>query len=262
MKKFFFLATTTAVLVLSSCKKDNVNGPNPNPVPNPTPSPSEKVLKKMTKTENGAATVYTLTYNGSKKLVSIIADNNIEKTLFSYDAAGNLVQVEESDEEFRNIYKYAYANNVPKSGTFQSWMNRPGQTQELIEDDLLTYTVENNHVKNIHLIMKLSENAETDFEMHYSNGNLTKVTANAPFQYTAEFSYGSKKPVMPVVSKWVLDHAGFSLQYAAKNEVLSVKFDFPSNNFDRSITTQYTYDSNGYVLTSTDGTATIKFDYE
>lgn len=262
MKKFFFLATTAAMLILSSCKKDNVDGPNPSPDPDPKPSPSEKVLKKMTKTKNGAITVYTLTYNGSKRLVSIIADNNIEKTLFNYDAAGNLAKVEQSDEEFHNIYSYVYANNVPKSATFKSWMNRPGKPQELIEDDLLTYTVENNQVKNIHLVMQLAENAETDFQMHYSNGNLTKVTSNAPFLYTAEFSFGNKKPVLPAVSKWVLDHAGFSLQYSAKNEVLSAKFDFPSDNFDRSITTQYTYDANGYVLTSTDGTATIKFEYE
>jgi YD repeat-containing protein len=260
MKKFFFLATTAAMLIMSSCKKDNVDKPNPNPDPDPVPS--AKVLKKMTKTEDGGTTVYTLTYNGSKKLVSIIADNNIEKTLFSYDAAGNLVKVEQSDAEFHNIYSYTYANNVPKSATFKSWMSRPGEPQELIEDDLLTYTVENNQVKNIHLVMQLAENAEVDFEMHYTNGNLTKVTADAPFQYTAEFTFGNKKAVLPSVSKWVLDHAGFSLQYSAKNEVLSASFDFPNDNFDRTITTQYTYDANGYVLTSTDGEATIRFEYE
>ena len=262
MRKFFFLATTAAVLLLSSCKKDNVDISSPNPGPDPKPSPSEKVLKKMTKTENGVTTIYSLTYNGSKKLVSIIANNNIEKTLFSYDAAGNLVQVEQNDEEFHNIYSYVYANNIPKSASFKSWMTRPGQSEELIEDDLLTYTVANNQVKKIHLVMQLAENAETDFEMYYNNGNLTKVTAGAPFQYTAEFSFGNKKPVLPPVSNWVLDHAGFSLQYSARNEVLSAKFDFPINSFDRSITTQYTYDANGYVLTSTDGTASIKFEYE
>ena len=267
MRKLFFLLTTTAMMILSSCQKDNIDGPNPNPNPNPGPGPttppSEKVLKKMIKTKDGASTIYTLTYDGSKKLVSIIADNNIEKTLFSYDAAGNLVKVEQSDEEFHNIYSYAYVNNVPKSATFKSWMNRPGKPQELIEDDLLTYTVENNQVKNINLVMQLAENATTDFAMHYnSSGNLIKVTADAPFAYTADFTFGNKKPVFPVISKWVLDHAGFSLQYAAKNEVLSAKFDFPSNNFDRTVSTQYTYDANGYVLTSTDGEATIKFEYQ
>jgi hypothetical protein len=262
MKRFFFLATTTAMLILSSCKKDKIDGPNTNPDPGSKPSPSEKLLKKMSKIKNGVTTVYLLTYNGSKKLVSIIADNNIEKTLFSYDAGGNLAQVEQSDEEFHNIYNYVYSDNVPKSARFKSWMTRPGKPQELIEDDLLTYTVENNQVKNIHLVMQLAQNAETDFTMLYNNGNLIKVTAGLPFPYTAEFSYGNKKPVMPMVSKWVLDQAGFSLQYSAKNEVLSAKFDFPNNNFDRSINTQYTYDPNGYVLTSTDGTATIGFEYE
>jgi len=47
MKKFFLLATTTAMLLLSSCKKDKVDGPNPNPEPDPKPSPSEKILKKI-----------------------------------------------------------------------------------------------------------------------------------------------------------------------------------------------------------------------
>jgi YD repeat-containing protein len=262
MKKFFLLATTAAMLILSSCKKDNVDKPNPNPEPDPDPNPSAKVLKKMTKTEDGATTVYTLTYNNNKKLESIIANNNLEKTLFTYDAAGNLAQVEQSDEEFHNIYTYAYENGFPKSATFKSWMRRTGEPDELIEDDLLTYTVENNQVKKINLVMQLAENAEVEFDMHYTNGNLTKVTADAPFNYTAEFTFGTKKPVLPAVSKWVLDHAGFSLQYAAKNEVLSASFDFPNDNFDRTITTQYTYDANGYVLTSTDGTATMKFDYE
>ena len=262
MKKIFFLAATAVVLVMSSCKKDNVDRQNPDPDPDPTPTPSARILKKMTQMDNGETTVYTLTYDGKKRLISIIADNDIEKTLFTYDAAGNLVQVEQSEAEFHNIYSYNYANNIPQSGTFKSWMRNDNGPEELIEDDLLSYTVENNQVKNIHLVMTLADNAEVDFAMQYTSGNLTKVTAEAPFQYTAEFTFGNKKPVLPAVSKWVLDHAGFSLQYAAKNELLSASYDFLNDDYDRSITTQYTYDANGYVLTSTDGTATIQFEYE
>jgi hypothetical protein len=80
--------------------------------------------------------------------------------------------------------------------------------------------------------------------------------------YTATFTFGNKKPVFPVVSNYILDHAGFSLQFAAKNEVLSANYDFPGTEMDETITTQYTYDSKGYVLTSTDGTAQLKFEYE
>jgi hypothetical protein len=60
----------------------------------------------------------------------------------------------------------------------------------------------------------------------------------------------------------VLDQAGFSLQFASNNEMLSASYDFPGTGADLSINTQYTYDSNGYVLTSNDGSEQMVFEYE
>jgi hypothetical protein len=101
-----------------------------------------------------------------------------------------------------------------------------------------------------------------NLQLTYSNGNLTKVVSNGQVGYTADFSFGTHRSAFPKVSKFVLDQAGFSLQFAGNNDMLSASYDFPGTNFDYSINTQYTYDSDGYVLTSNDGDEQMVFEYE
>jgi YD repeat-containing protein len=263
MKKIFLIAGVFTAFFATSCKKDKNDDTNAGNGNGNGGGSVTKLLKKFTHTEAGETTIYNLAYNGNKKLVSVIATDNDEKRLFTYDNGGNLTKVDETEDEFHNVYTYTYnAAGEPVSATFKSWKRHGGEPDELIEDDVLTYTVSGGLVTRIHLNMLLGEQ-ETDFDFSYVNGNLTKVqSVNSPFAYTASFTYGTKKPVFPIVSKYVLDHAGFSLQFAAKNEITSIKFDFPGTDLDRTTTNQYTYDSNGYVLTSTDGTASIKFEYE
>lgn len=250
MKKIVLLASM-AVALLASCKKDNDA---------PKPDNAAKLLKKVTKVENNVTTVYTLTYDAAKKLQSMISSDNVDKTFFTYDAAGNVTKVEESESDFKNIYTYTYANGVPVSGTFKSWEINGGQPDDLIEDDILTYTVANNQVSKIHLNMTQSD-LELDFVMTYTNGNLTKVVSENSDFFAADFTFGTKKPAFPVISKWVLDQAGFSLQFASKNELLSAKYEFPGSQFDQTVTTTYTYDSAGYPLTSNDGETRLTFEY-
>ena len=257
MKHNFLLATgVAAMLAFSSCKKDEAGTPSPN---NPG---ATKQLKKITKTEAGVTTVYNLTYDANKRLTLYKSADNTEYVAFTYDANGNLTNVEQKDHEFKNIYAYTFANNAPVSATFKSWeLNAAGQPGDLIEDDKLTYTVTNNQVSKIKLEM-LQDDSEMNLLLTYANGNLTKVTSEGNAIYTATFTFGNKKAALPKVTNWVLDQAGFSLQFASNNDIHSVAIDFPGTALDRTVNTTYTYDTNGYVLTSNDGEAQQVYEYQ
>ena len=63
------------------------------------------------------------------------------------------------------------------------------------------------------------------------------------------------------MSKFVLD-LSFSLAFAAKNELITTVIDFPGTQFDQTVTNQYTYDTNGYPLTSNNGQTLLTFEYQ
>lgn len=244
----------TATLIFTSCKKDDsvqTDTGNGN---------TSKLLKKITKTQNGETTVYNFTYDANKRLTTYKSTDGSEQLVFTYDGAGNISKVEETEDNFKNIYTYTYNNNVPVSGTFKSWQKHAGEPDELIEDDLLTYTLQNDQVTKIHLNMT-QYGEEVDFSLSYTNGNLSKVESTGGYSFTATFTYGNKKAPFPKLSKYVLDQAGFSIQFFAKNELLSAAYDFPGTELDNTVTTQYTYDAAGFPLTSNDGETLLQFDY-
>lgn len=249
--KFLFAACVAALLALSSCKKDDDQV---------TPVSSKK-LKKVTKTEAGVTTVYNLIYDAANRLLSYKTASNSEFINFSYDAQGNLTGIDQKEENFKNVYSYVYQNNVPATGTFKSWQQVAGKPDELIEDDKLTYTVTNNKVTKIKLEL-LQGPAEVNLQLTYTADNLTKVVSNELIPYVADFSFGTHRPAFPKVSNYVLDQAGFSLLFASNNDILSASYDFPGTAIDQTINNQYTYDSNGYVLTSNDGTTQMIFEYQ
>jgi YD repeat-containing protein len=253
MKKIF-LVTAAAAMACASCKKNKAS--------DPVPAAGTKLLMKLTKTEGTTTTVFNFVYDAGKRLVSYKSTDNTVGILFSYDAAGNLVKVEDTEDNYKNVYTYSYTNNVPVSGSFKSWRKTAGEPDNLIEDDQLTYTLVNNQVSKIHVAFLQTADA-ADFALTYnSTGNLVKIVSSGSGGYTASFSYGSRKPVYPVLSKYILDESGFSLQFAAKNELLSFSFDFPGTQYDQSVSTQYTYDADGYALTSSDAVAQIKYEYQ
>lgn len=253
MKKFFLLAGVMTMLVVSSCKKDKDNdadGGN---------NTITKQLKKVTKTENGTTTVYNLTYDGNK-LVSFNSADNLETNAFTMDGSGNIVKAALREHNYYTVYTYTYNNGVPVSGTLKLWHKVAGEPDDLIEDDVFTYTVVNNQVTKIKQEMKLDGGELTANLTYNSNGNLEKVQTVGEEAYIINFTYGSKKPAFPTMSKYVLD-LGFSLQFCAKNELHAAVYDFPGDQMDQTITTQYTYDSDGFPLTSNDGDTQLKFEY-
>ena len=253
--RFLFAALAASMLSLTSCDKDDDVTPGTN---NP---PQSKKLKKVTRTIGGVTTVFTLNYDAASRLTSYRNADNTEYVLFTYDPQGNLTGVEQQEEEFRNVYTYTYANNLPVTGRFKSWELIGGQPGQQIEDDRLTYTVTNNKVTGI-LLEMLQDNEELELSLTYTNNNLTRVVSTGQIPYTAEFTFGTRKSAFPKVTNFVLDQAGFSLQFASNNDILTASFDFPGTQFDKDLNNQYTYDSNGYVLTSNDGVEQLVFEYQ
>ncbi|TCZ71761.1 hypothetical protein [Flaviaesturariibacter aridisoli] len=255
MKRTLFAATALAALSLTACKKDKDNETTGGG------TPAQQYLKKFTETQNGVATVFTLTYDNQHRLLNFKNADNSETTAFTYDAAGNLVKVEETEPNFFNVYTYTYANGKPATATFKSWQRAAGQPDQLFEDDVLTYTVTNNRVSAIHLEM-LQDGDEADFNLTYNaDGELAEARDGQGF-YKANFTYGTHKSAFPSISPWILDQAGFSLLFYTRHELLSTAYDFPGTALDRTETTTYTFNAAGYPTTATRGSVTTTFEYQ
>jgi len=52
-----------------------------------------------------------------------------------------------------------------------------------------------------------------------------------------------------------------SSRFFAKNDLLTMHYDYPGTELDNTITNVYTYDANGYVLTANDGETQTQFEY-
>lgn len=260
MKKHFlvaFLALTTFI----SCKKDSEKDPNPS---NPG---SSKVLKRIIETENGVTTTHTLAYDGSKRLVSVRSSDNLDVTSLTYDGTGNVTKIENKEGSDRTVFEFTYNNGVPVSGTFKSFEKNEAQAEVLAAQYTLNYTVENGLVTKMKMVVPADPEAEEDgyeleYAISYSNGNVTKIESAGLVASSVAFTYGNKKPMLPATFKYVLDPSGFSVQFFAKNEVLTSTYDLPGSALDKTITNVYTYDNQGYVLTANDGDVQTKFEYE
>ncbi|WP_207511296.1 hypothetical protein [Longitalea luteola] len=252
MKKIFWLAGVMTLLVVSSCKKDKDSNGGDN-------GGNTKLLKKVTKTENGITTIYNLNYEGNK-LRSFNSTDNLESTALTFDAAGNITRIEIRDHNDYSTYMYTYNNGIPVSGSLKVVHKVAGEPDDIVQDDVFTYTVVNNQVTTIKQEMKLAETELTANLTYTNTGNLDKITIDGDEVYTVSFTYGTKKPGFPTMSKWVLG-LGETLEFYAKNELLTAFYDFPGTDFDFSYTTSYTYDADGYPLTSSDGEVALKYEY-
>jgi YD repeat-containing protein len=261
MKKYFLVALV-ALSSLVACKKEKGNDDTNTPS-NPSTS---KTLKKIVETTAGQTTTYNLNYDASKRLTSVNSTDNAETTSFTYANDGNVTKIENKEGNERNVFEIAYNNGKPVSGTYKTF-EQNGANETLVEQYSLQYTVENALVTKIKMIIPADpandeEGYELDYNLSYTGGNLTKVETVGLFGFTASFTYGNKKPMFPAQLKYVLDPAGFSLEFFAKNDLLTKHYDYPGTALDETITNVYTYDANGYVLTSNDGETQITFEYQ
>lgn len=249
------MAGVMAALVVSSCKKDKDPGNNNGG------GGATQLLKKVTITENGTTSVHTMNYDNNKRVTSYGTSDNLETTHFTYDGAGNITKVEVRDHNYYYTYTYAYNNGIPVSGTSKTTLKVAGEPDDLQQDNVLTYTVVNNQVTKIHQKDNLYD-VELDIILSYHpSGNVAKAEVQGDELYAVNYTFGTKKPAFPTISKFVLN-LGFGLEFAAKNEITKIVMDFPGTGSDYESITQYTYDANGYPLTSNDGETQIKFEYQ
>jgi hypothetical protein len=108
--------------------------------------------------------------------------------------------------------------------------------------------------------MKAVDSEETVSLTYNTTGNLDKAILEGEETFSVLFTWGTKKPGFPVISKCVLD-IGYTLQFFARNEMLKAFYDFPGTQFDYELKNNYTYDGDGYPLTSDDGETKLKFKY-
>jgi YD repeat-containing protein len=258
--KRHFLVALIAVSSLVACKKEN------NETRNPSNPHSSKILKRIVETKDGQTTTYNFSYDASKRLSSVSSADNSEVTSFTYANDGNVTKIENKEGNERNLFEIAYNNGIPVSGTYKTFQKN-GANETLTEQYGLQYTVENALVTKIKMIIPADpanddEGYELDYTLSYTSGNLTKVETGGLFAYAATFTYGNKKPAFPVMFKYALDPAGFSLEFFSKNDLLTMHYDYPGTELDNSITNVYTYDADGYVLTANDGETQTTFQYQ
>jgi YD repeat-containing protein len=257
MKKHLVLVLFTALVAIVGCKKDDDK-------PGNNGGGNAKLVKRIIETENGETTTYDVTYDGNKRITSYKKSDNSESTNFTYDGAGNVTKIENKEVDAKNVFEFTYNNGTPVSGVFKSWEMNGTQQGDLLVTYSLDYTVSNGLVTKMKMTMEDPDEEdpiEITYELAYNNGNLASIKTLGSNAFTASFTYGNKKPVFPSTFKYVLDQAGLSLQFFAKNDLLSMSYDYPGTDMDITITNQYTYDANGYVLTSTDGDTQTRFEY-
>lgn len=259
MRKQFLVLIIAALSAVVGCKKEGEN--------NPSAPGSAKLLKRIIETEGGVTTTHSLTYDGNKRLTSMQSSDNSETINFTYDNQGNVIKMEDKEEDVRNVFEFTYNNGLPVSGSFKSYENAGTPNETLSENYTLAYTVANGLVTKMKMTVPADpgngqQGYELEYTLSYTNGNMTKVEAGGIAPFSASFVYGNKKPVYPAVFKYALDPAGYTSLFLAKNELLSVAYDFPGTEFDNTVTNQYTYDAQGYVLTANDGQTQTKFEYE
>src|SRR5215217_27751 len=186
MRKHLFMFTLIAVSVVS-CKKAKIDNNNDNdnggPGPDPIPVPTAKLLKKQTQVSNGETTVYNFIYNDNKQLTAIKTADNNDITNFTYDGDGNVTKVESTDPESHYIFQFEYENGIPERGTYKNYDISNG-TEELTEDDVIHYTVEDNKVTKINIDMNV-QRQEVNFVLTYDNkDNVTKIQTEGSDIYT------------------------------------------------------------------------------
>jgi hypothetical protein len=253
-----YTALALIAIAMTACKKSNTE----TPIPDPTQPEVTMKLKRTIVTGNGSIDTVNFSYANDGLLSGYASTNGSDHTSFAYDNDKNLVAVDETEGGFHNVYTYTYSNGKPVSEIFKSWQIVAGAPNQLIEDDRLAYTVVNNRVTKIHLDM-LQDNSQMDFVLTYNaNGDVSEVKSDGSDFYKASFTYGNNKSPYPVITRWVLDQAGFSLHFYTRRDLLSASYDFPGTNFDQTQSTTYTYNNAHYPATATSGNVHTVFEYQ
>ena len=254
MKKLNLLVGILIGLTILSCSSDDNNGTD-----DPTAETTTKLLKKMTFSGNGN---YSLTFFYN-------ADNNIDRL----QSAGT------GDDFIKQFY---YNNgvldraefqdlNAVADGSIEQYVYNNGlliERQDFYNtttlDERFLYSFDNNNIDNIQYI----GNGQTTYSEEYffeydSNNNV--ISRKHDYLNTAisdeelTFTYDTKKsPLLNFQPNIVLIDDFFSFSNNSTSRILT---DLSNNNVIAEKNYTYTYDSDDYAISRTDGTETITYEY-
>ncbi|HEY1024255.1 MAG TPA: hypothetical protein VGE26_03765 [Sphingobacteriaceae bacterium] len=259
MKRQFIVLLFSGAAFVSGCQVD--------PSTDPQPDNAKKFVSKITHTEDGVNTVYTLTYDAQNRITGYKDQDNIEAFNLSYDTKGNLSKIESKEDESKSIFEITYnAAGEPENGIYKLY-----DDDQLTATFQLTYAVSDGRVNEIVMKDPAGQNVYGKFILSYNNGNLTKVETSTLGQanISTTYTYGTKKNFFAGSKiKYVVD-PGFSVLFYSANEILTEKIVW--GQFITDVTNQYTYDADGYPTNGTiktkssfsddEGTIALKIEY-
>lgn len=240
MKKQIAMMIALFTVVALGCKKDKDNR-----IDDGDGNGKVKYVSKVTETDEGVETIYVATYDGQNRIVSYNAQDNSEKSSFTYDVNGNLIKYETGDgDDSKEIFDVTYnAQNVPVTGKHRVYSNAV-----LVSEEDLVYTVTNGNVTQIEA--KNEDDEVTTYKITYQNNNVTKIElASADGAMAVTATYGDKKSPFAGLSLKHLIAPVNLFGFYSKNEVSSITSSLNGQAFARGIIT-YTYGNDGYPLTS------------
>ncbi len=256
MKKLNLLITTLVGIILLSCSSDDNN----NGEPNPGPSQKIKLLKKMT-FSGGANYSLNFYYNSDDtidKIESSGTGNDLIKQFFYNN--GILERTELQD-----------FNEVP-NGTIEQYIYDNGQLIERLDffnnttlDERFVYSFSNGQIVNIKYFgfNQTSYSEQYIFQYDSNENVISRKTDYVDNSIISDeeftFTYDDKKnPFINFEPSIVLIDDFFSFKNNPTSQILT---DLSNSNliFQKNYT--YTYDSDDYAISRTDGIETIIYEY-
>ncbi len=251
-KQLLSLFIATATLIVGCQTTENEN---------PIPTPNAKKLLKITESYADQSIVSNLGYDANGRFISMKDPN--KETTYSYDANGNIIKIQNKySPNYSSVFEITYKNGIPETAVLKMYS---GTTIDA--SFAYTYKVENGLVTEINL--KDDENHSTKFSITYQNGNVAKIESISDLRpgdkISTIFTYGTKKNMYSAGSfKFILDDES-SVSFFAKNEITQVKNVYIGSDAGTYETNNtYTYDTEGYPLTSisTPSSHTFKYEYQ
>ena len=242
--------------MILSCSSDDENTSNTGDNPDLT----TKLLKKVT-VSNPNQTYSINFYYNSENLIDKLeyldtGSGFIEQYFYVND---ELTKIERQD--LNGIFQgrkeeYTYENGLPTER--RDFIN----TSTL--DEVFKYSYTSNLLSNIQYFgFNETEFSEQDIFQYNSNQNVISITTdyvnNSIVDTRTDYTYDTKNsPFENVEPKITLIEGVVSFN---NNPVTEEKIDLTTNNVIDSKDYSYTYDSEDYPLTQTDGNETLTFEY-
>lgn len=254
MKKLNLLLGILIGLTTLSCSSDDNNGTD-----NPTHQATTKLLKKMTISGNGN---YSLTffYNADNKIDRMqsagTGDDFIKQFYYNNGVLDRAEFQDLNAVSDGSIEQYFYNNGL--------LIERQDFYNTTTLDERFIYSFNNSNIDNIQYI----GNGQTTYSEEYIfvyDSNKNVISRKHDYLNTAisdqklTFTYDTKKsPFLNFQPKIVLIDDVFSFNNNLTSEILT---DLTNSNviYQRNYT--YTYDSDDYATSKTDGAETITYEY-